>query len=186
MKSVTKHYRIGAVMIAFAVAALGQGEADISLAKAELEGRVNEYIERRSEIKAGLPQLGESATPEEIDRHRTALLAAVQRERKDAKEGEILTPTAVAAIRHMILKEYKEDELTELRKKIVEAENKEVPVQVNAVYPASEERLEMPPQLLATLPKLPDELRYRFVGDALLIVDKENELIVDVARKVLP
>ena len=186
MKSVTKHYRIGAVLVAFAAAALGQGEADISLATAEFEGRVNSYIERRAEIKAGLPKLSESATPEEIDRHRTSLLEAVKRERKNAKEGDILTPAAVSAFRNIISKEFKEDELTELRQTIVEAENKKVPVLINAVYPPTEERLEMPPRLLAALPKLPDELRYRFVGDALLIVDKENELILDLGRKVLP
>ena len=99
MKSVTKHYRIMAALIAFTAGALGQGEADISLATAELEGRLNSYIEKRSEIKAGLPILSDSATPEEINNHRTALLEAVRKERKDAKEGDILTPTTVAAMR---------------------------------------------------------------------------------------
>ena len=186
MRSVTKHYRIMAALIAFAAGALGQGEADISLATAELEGRLNSYIEKRSEIKAGLPALSDSATPEEINSHREALLKAVRKERKDAKEGDILTPTTVAAIQHLLMKEYKEDERTKLRKAVVEAENKNVPVVINAVYPPTEEKLEMPPRLLEILPKLPDALRYRFVGDALLIVDKENELILDLARKVLP
>ncbi|HSI88914.1 MAG TPA: hypothetical protein VK918_07640 [Pyrinomonadaceae bacterium] len=186
MKSVTKHYRIMAALIVFAAGALGQGEADISLTTAEFQGRVNTYMEKRAAIKAGLPSLSESATPEEINRHKTSLLEAIQKDRVNAEEGDILTPAAVNAIRHIILKEYQEDELTELRKTIFEAENSKVPAKVNTVYPPSEERLEMPPRLLEVLPKLPDELRYRFVGDALLIVDKENELILDLARKVLP
>jgi hypothetical protein len=39
--------------------------------------------------------------------------------------------------------------------------------------------MEMPPQLLLALPQLPDELQYRFVGEHLLLVDKESGLILD-------
>lgn len=186
MKTVRSYYRLAIGMALLTVSAYAQGEAEISLGIAEFEGKLNSYIERRAEIKARMPQLSDSATPEEIDRHRTALLNAVAKEREAAKQGDMLTPAAVDSLRYLILKEYKEDELTALRKTIFEAENKNVKLEVNAIYPPSEERLEMPPRLLETLPKLPDELRYRFVGDALLIVDKENELILDIARNILP
>ena len=186
MKTVRSCYRSVIGIAVLAVSGYAQGEADIALGVAEFEGNLNSYIERRAEIKAGMPKLGDSATPEEIDRHRTELLKAVSKDRQAAKQGDILTPAAVDSLRYLILKEYKEDELTALRKTIFEAENKNVKLVVNAVYPPSEEKLEMPPRLLETLPKLPDVLRYRFVGDALLIVDKENELILDIARNILP
>jgi hypothetical protein len=57
---------------------------------------------------------------------------------------------------------------------------------VNGVYPETAELLEMPPSLLLVLPKLPKQVRYRFVGNNLLLVDRENHLIVDYMTNALP
>lgn len=37
----------------------------------------------------------------------------------------------------------------------------------------------VPPQLLAVLPRLPDELQYRILGSALVLWDHHANLIVD-------
>ena len=42
------------------------------------------------------------------------------------------------------------------------------------------------PALLATLPPLPDELEYRFVGWDLVLVDVHADLILDILRDALP
>jgi hypothetical protein len=57
---------------------------------------------------------------------------------------------------------------------------------VNAVYPEKSELLEMPPSLLLVLPQLPKQVRYRFVGTNLLLVDRENHLIIDYMANALP
>jgi hypothetical protein len=44
----------------------------------------------------------------------------------------------------------------------------------------------MSPTLLLALPQLPKQVRYRFVGTNLLIVDRENHLIVDYMTNPLP
>jgi hypothetical protein len=44
----------------------------------------------------------------------------------------------------------------------------------------------MPPSLLLALPQLPKQVRYRFVGTSLLLVDRENHLIVDYMTNALP
>ena len=44
----------------------------------------------------------------------------------------------------------------------------------------------MAPTLLLRLPQLPKQLRYRFVGHNLLLIDRENGLIVDYMTKALP
>lgn len=74
----------------------------------------------------------------------------------------------------------------ELRKTIFEAENKTVPLRINYPYPQSKEYTEMPPKLLLQLPQLPKELRYRFVGTNMLLVDRENNLIIDYMINALP
>ena len=75
----------------------------------------------------------------------------------------------------------------ELRDAVLkESENKAVPLRVNYPYPESQELLEMPPTLLLRLPPLPKQLRYRFVRNNLLLVDRENGLIVDYMTNALP
>ena len=89
-------------------------------------------------------------------------------------------------IRAIIAAHYPGRDRMELKKELAEAENKSVVVKVNGVYPEAAELLEMPPTLLLELPELPKQVRYRFVGNSLLIVDRENHLIVDYMTNALP
>ena len=82
--------------------------------------------------------------------------------------------------------EMKGRERREFRETVFEAETKGVPVKVNAAYPESKELTEMPPSLLLALPQLPKQVRYRFVGTNLLLVDRENNLIIDYMPRALP
>jgi hypothetical protein len=43
----------------------------------------------------------------------------------------------------------------------------------------------VPPNVLAVLPKLPDDLRYRFVGRHLVLLDVRSGLILDRIRFVI-
>ena len=60
---------------------------------------------------------------------------------------------------------------------IREAEKQGVPIRVNYLCPESNESSEMPPYL--RLPQIPKQVKYRFVGRNLLLVDRENGLIID-------
>jgi len=66
-------------------------------------------------------------------------------------------------------------------------ENPGVPQIVpNERYPSSVPLSTMPPQVLATLPKLPQELEYRFLGSRLILLDTGADIIVDFTNDVLP
>ena len=73
-----------------------------------------------------------------------------------------------------------------MRKTILEADTAGVPLRVNYPYPEAKELTQMPPTLLLKLPQLPKEVKYRFVGRHLLLVDNDNGLIVDYMTKALP
>jgi len=45
---------------------------------------------------------------------------------------------------------------------------------------------EMPATLLAKLPQLPKDVRYRFVGRNMLLVDRESNVIIDYMPDALP
>ena len=152
----------------------------------DFERRAREYTQRREEIEEEMPKLSKQATAEEIAAHKNELLQKVLAERKGVTKGNIFTPEAERHIKNVIGTVYKGRDRAQLRKELAEAENAAVPVKVNAVYPETAELLEMPPTLLLALPQLPKQLRYRFVGTSLLLVDRENHLIVDHMTNALP
>ncbi|MCA1565139.1 MAG: hypothetical protein LC803_05795 [Acidobacteria bacterium] len=148
--------------------------------------RVKDYTKMREAIELKMPKLAKESTPEQIQAHKTELEKRVREARAGAKRGELFTPGIAAFIRKTIKSEYKGRELVELREAVLEADTKGVPLRVNYTYPESKELVEMPPTLLLKLPQLPKQVRYRFVGRNMLLVDRENGLIVDYMLNALP
>ena len=56
---------------------------------------------------------------------------------------------------------------------------KTVPLKVNAPYPEGVPLPTLPPNLLANLPQLPENLEYRIVDKHLILRDVDANLIVD-------
>lgn len=148
--------------------------------------RVKDYAKLREAIEDKLPKLAKESTPEEIEAHKKTFLARVRDARTDAKRGQLFTPAIATYIRSVIRREFRGAELRKLRESVLEADTKGIPLRVNYTYPESKELVEMPPPLLLKLPNLPKQLRYRFVGRNLLLVDRENDLIVDYMLNALP
>ena len=153
---------------------------------AEFERRAQGYHSVRERLERRLPKLSEDSTPLQIEAHKNAFQKSVQTARRGARRGELFTLPASALIRRLIKGEFKGWERSELRKSVLEADNKRVALKVNVPYPESQELVEMPPQLLLALPQLPRSLRFRFVGRDLVILDRENALIIDFMRNALP
>lgn len=168
------------------VAAAQGPDAEAKRVAADFERRVREYTSRREAIEDRMPKLSKKASAEEITAHKKALLQAVLAERQGAIRGIVFTPAAEHMIRSTVANLYKGRDRMELRKELAEAENATVVVRVNAVYPERAELLEMPPTLLLSLPQMPKQVRYRFVGTNLLLVDRENHLIIDYMPNALP
>jgi hypothetical protein len=151
------------------------------------EKRVKDYVKLREGIEEKMPKLSKEAKPEEIEVHKKQLQDSVRTARTGARHGDIFTPDAATMIRAIIKEEFKGKDRVELRKTVlVEAENKGTPVRVNHPYPEAKEQLEMPPTLLLKLPPLPKQIRYRFVGRNMLLVDRENGLILDYMTDAIP
>ena len=160
--------------------------ADKQAAEA-FEKRAKDYAKMREALEEKMPKLSKEAKAEEIQAHKQQFQERVRAARVGAKRGDVFTPEATTLIRAMIKDEFKGRERVEFREALLkEAENKAVPLRVNYPYPETQELLEMPPTLLMRLPQLPKQLRYRFVRSNLLLVDRENGLIVDYMTNVLP
>lgn len=155
-------------------------------AVAAFEGRVKEYSRLREGLEDRLPKLPKESKPEQIQEHKRAFEEMVRAARADAKRGDAFTPAVANFIRMTIRREYTGRARQELRETVREAETTGGPRSVNYTDPDSPELVEMPPTLLLRLPQLPKQVRYRFVGRNLLLVDRENGLIVDYMPNAVP
>jgi hypothetical protein len=190
-------YSIGVALmlclILFAMPAWAQEpdvQSELSVADektvADFRARVRKYTKGREAIEAEMPKLPKEATPEQIRTHRIELEKKVRAARAGAKRGQVFTTAIARLIRSTIRDTLRGAERAEFRTTVLEAENKGVPLRVNATYPEDQELVQMPPTLLLKLPQIPKQVRYRFAGHNLLLVDRENDLIVDYMRNALP
>jgi hypothetical protein len=153
---------------------------------AAFDERVKAYVKLREGLEEKMPKLSKDAKPEEIEAHKKTFQKLVQSARAGAKHGDVFTADSMAYIRTVIKTELDSREKKEVRQTVLEAENKAVPIRVNYTYPESEELVEMPPTLLLKLPQLPKQVKFRFVRRNLLLVDRENGLIIDYMTDALP
>ena len=163
----------------------GQSAAEKQAIKA-FEEETREYVKLRNRVKENIPSLSKEATPEQIHSFLTSFQDATRTARTGAKPGEIFKPDVSRYIRAMLKAHFQGSDRVELRKTIFEAENEKIPLRVNHPYPQSKEFTEMPATLLLKLPQLPKELRYRFIGRNMILVDRDNILIVDYMVDALP
>ena len=195
-----KHAKYGLLVAAVIVMSAG---LDVSKFKAQVPVRVQltpqqkqlvkvfndhvkTYLKQRNEVKGKLPKLPKESTPEQIHAYQVTFADAVRAVRAGATQGLIFNDAIADYFRTTIKREFKGADRAELRKTVLEADTKGVPVRINYPYPETKELTQIPPTLLLRLPQLPAEVKYRFVGRHLLLVDTDNTLIVDYMLNALP
>ncbi len=153
---------------------------------ATFDKQVKAYVKQRELVRKRLPPLSKDATPEQIASYQAAFVKAMREDRASAKQGNLFSPMISDYIRTTLKTEFKGEDRAEVRKTILEADTQGVPLRVNYPYPDTKELTQIPPTLLLKLPQLPKELKYRFVGRNMLLVDTDNALIVDYMLNALP
>jgi len=150
------------------------------------EQRVKDYMKVRNAVKAKLPKLSKDATPQQIETYRESFETGVRNARTGAKPSDIFNHEGSDYIRRTLKANLKGKDRVELREIVFNGETAGVKVRVNYPYPDQTEFVEMPPTVLLNLPQLPLEVKYRFVGRNLLLVDNDNNLILDYMTNALP
>jgi hypothetical protein len=112
----------------------------------------------------------------------------VRAARVDAKPGDIFTPATAAMFKRLLRPTVKGEDGAENKQAIKDdaPAPKEVPFKVNAEYPPDASLSTVPPDILKTLPQLPESLQYRFVGKHLILYDVRGNLIVDYMLNAIP
>jgi hypothetical protein len=168
-----------------AVPAKGQPVNANARALADVHVRIAEYVVLHKKLEATIPDFSKEKTPEEIDRNHRALARLLQEARRGAKPGDIFTPPARTVIRKLLDKVFGGPDGASMRASIMDENPGSLRIAINARYPDSVPLTTMPPQVLGELPKLPDELEYRFLGDRLILMDVHSHTIVDLIDNAL-
>lgn len=144
------------------------------------------YVALHNKVESGLPKLPENAKPEQIDQALDGLSQGIVAARASAKPGDVFVPGAADYLRQTLVRVFSGADGKQLRASILDENPVDQPVRINGPYPDGIPLSTMPPQLLSALPKLPDELEYRFVGERLILFDHHAHLIVDYVDRALP
>lgn len=147
--------------------------------------RIADYMLLHKKLEAELPKLPDSATPQQIDQNQRAMGDLVAKARANARPGEFFTPDMQRLV-HRLFADVFKGKAGEDAKKYIHDEPHPVSPEINKRYPDTIPLATMPLRVLAELPKLPDELEYRFVGPHLILMDVHSHLILDYVLKAIP
>jgi hypothetical protein len=148
---------------------------------ADFKSRIDNYMELHNRLEKQAPPLKETKDPAQIKASQDVLAQKIAEARKDAKPGEIFTPEIRQLFRRLMYPETKGAEGAETKAALAEEKHelKEVKIRVNAPYPDGAPLMTVPPNILAALPKLPEDLEFRFVNKHMILLDVHANLIVD-------
>jgi len=146
----------------------------------EFTRRVEAYVALHRKLEATLPNLKEQTTPDLIDKHQRAMEQLLRGARKDAKQGDLFTTAMRRLVRQLLGPIFSGPDGQQVRAEILDDEyTGSVKLVVNGRYPDEVPISTMPPKVLAQLPKLPEELEYRFIHTNLILFDSHAHLIAD-------
>jgi hypothetical protein len=145
----------------------------------EFNRRVEEYVALEKELSGSLKTLSKKATPLEIDANQRALLALVAKGRADAKQGDVFVPAMQTFIRGLVRRVVTGPDGGKIKASLMDENPMGVKIAINDRYPDTIPLSTMPPEILAALPKLPEDMEYRFLGNRLILLDTRAHLIVD-------
>jgi hypothetical protein len=157
-----------------------------SQALSTMNDRLKEYIDLHTKLEGTLPKLPKDATPLQIDKNQRAFEALMRRERATAKRGDIFTPEARPVIMRLLATVFGGPEGKQLKASIMDENTADITLSVNGRYPDAVPLSSVPPQVLQTLPKLSEDMEYRFIGDRLILLDTHAHVVADFIDDALP
>lgn len=137
--------------------------------------RVSSYAELRSGLEKGLSALTVTDDPAEIMRAVRALAKRIRVARAEAKQGDIFTPAISGEFRKALLLEMNANTW----EAVMDDNPGRVSRAINRTYPKKKPFSTVPVNILARLPRLPDDIEYRFLGRDLILLDARASVILD-------
>jgi len=169
----------------------------------EFYEEIQEYVRLRQKVVEKVPRPKPDASADEVGAWEKAMTDTIIAYRKEAKQGEIFDRKVEAAFRRVIAREIAGPEGPNILKDMRSGNPKvegvpktsnprqevmtpAVVLSVNGRYPQGAPFSSVPGSLLLKLPQLPDQVRYRVVGRALILRDTEANIILDYILDIIP
>ena len=140
--------------------------------------RLDEYVALHGRLAKESPKLKETTHPGDIIKAQDALATSIRTARQHARRGDIFTPQVATMFRRLMYPELA-GQAGQNTKGNIDDEQASIRLKVNAKYPATEPLQTLPPNVLANLPQLPEDVEYRVVGKDLVLRDVDANIIVD-------
>jgi hypothetical protein len=154
-------------------------------AQAEFQKRLNAYLELREALSKKLEPLSPTASASDLQSRQQALAAALRAARANAKQGDLIPVAVQEQIRQTIQTDLKRREPAAKRATLEEVPQGPLPG-INKSYPEQAALPTVPALMLASLPRLPDNLQYRFFGRHVVLLDGDTEIVVDYVQNSVP
>jgi hypothetical protein len=154
-------------------------------ALAEFQKRLQDYIRLRADLGRKLKPLATTASSAELAAEQDTLAAALREARKGAKPGDMIPSRVADQIRRAIAADFQRRDADAKRALFQEVPGNVRPA-VNQTMPDDTALVTMPALLLRTLPPLPDNLQYRFMGRHVILMDGDTRIIIDYILSAVP
>lgn len=160
-------------------------EADAA-ALATMNDRLKAYLEQHKKVEEALPKVPKDATPQQIDQHQRQFEKRLREMRKGTKQGDIFTAEAEPVIRRLLKAVFDGPEGKQLLATILDENPVGMKLAVNMRYPDEVPISTMPVEVLQTLPKLSEDMEYRFIGRHLILLDAHAHIVADFIADAIP
>jgi hypothetical protein len=155
-------------------------------ALATMNDRLKDYVDVHKKVEDSLPKLPDNATPEQIDANQRAFEKRIRAARASAKQGDIFTPAAQPVIRRLLAAVFDGPDGKQLLSSVLDENPVGMKLAVNMRYPDTVPISTMPPEVLQTLPKLQEDMEYRFIGRHLILLDAHSHVVADFIPDAIP
>jgi hypothetical protein len=148
---------------------------------ADFNARLDRYVKNQRALLKQIP-ISEDAKPAQIKARQEMLAAQLRVIRKNAKQGDLLTPQVAALFKRLMYPEVKGPDRKETREALEEEDGEvaQVWLKVNGTWPDSEPLTTTPANILANLPQLPKDVEYRIANKRHLVLrDVDANIIID-------
>jgi hypothetical protein len=153
---------------------------------ADFMRRVDAYADLHKKVESMLKEPSLDGRPEAVVEHQREFAKLMQKERPNAKPGDIVPKPMRNVMRRLLAGVFRGPDGREIKRSILDTYTGNAILQVNQTYPDSMAFSTVPLPILQGLPALPDALQYRFVGPRLILLDPHGRLVVDIVENVFP
>ena len=147
--------------------------------------RLDAYLELREALGKKLGPLSQTADPTELAARQKTLAVELSHARAQAKPGDLVPAAVQEQIRATVHADYARRTPATKRATLEEVPTGPLPG-INKTYPEQAALPTVPPLLLASLPRLPDNLQYRFFGRHVVILDGDVDIVLDYVHDCVP